>query len=176
MSEHSMDRTASRLARIGDDRPGTAYLLVVDGDSSSIFHLPQSGAVVIGRGAEVELRVHHASVSRLHATIRIEDGVLRVADLGSYNGTRVNGEQISGSHTLASGDVVTAGEVVVVLHFFTPAVIARPAYPEAAWLRRLVEELERAVAFKRSLGVVAIVGASPATIAAAVRVVDIIGA
>src|SRR5262249_47186603 len=139
-------------------------------------HLPQAGAIVIGRGGEAEVRVQHASVSRRHATIRIEDGVPRVADLGSYNGTRVNGEVVSGRRTLASGDGVTVGEVVLVVHFFTPAVIARAAYPESAWRRRLVEELERATAFKRSLGVVAIAGVSPAVVAAAARLVDIVGA
>ena len=37
----SVEQTASRLARFGDmGGPGTAYLLVVDNDSSSIFHLP----------------------------------------------------------------------------------------------------------------------------------------
>jgi two-component system, NtrC family, response regulator AtoC len=175
MSDISVDRTASRLARIGDDRPGTAYLLVVDGDSSSIFHLPQSGAIVIGRG-ETELRVQHASVSRRHATIRVEDGNVRIADLGSHNGTRVNGEPVPGTRTLASGDVVTIGEVVIVVHFFAPAVIARPAYAEAMWRRRLVEELERAGAFKRSLAVVAVLGASPVAIAASARLIDAVGA
>src|SRR5258708_38505336 len=108
----SVDQTESRLARIGDDdAPGSAYLLVVDNDSSSIFHLPRSGAVVIGRAPDIELRVQHASVSRRHATIRIDDGVLRIADLGSHNGTRVNGEPGTEARVLASGAAATGGHV-----------------------------------------------------------------
>jgi two-component system, NtrC family, response regulator AtoC len=173
----SVEQTASRLARFGDDAsgPGTAYLLVVDNDSSSIFHLPHSGAVVIGRAPDVELRVQHASVSRRHATIRIDDGAVRIADLGSHNGTRVNGELVVDSRTLASGDVATVGDVVLVIHFSTPAVVARAAYPEAGWRRRLAEELVRAITFKRSLGVVVIQGASAASLGANLRLIDVIG-
>src|SRR3954468_11503693 len=98
----SVDQTASRMARFGDDKSsGSAYLLVVDNDSSSIVHLPRSGAIVIGRAPDAEVRVQHASVSRRHATIRVEDGVVRIADLGSHNGTRVNGEPVAESRTLA---------------------------------------------------------------------------
>jgi two-component system response regulator AtoC len=177
----SVDQTASRIGRLGDDGtgPGTAYLLVVDNDTSSIFHLPRSGAVVIGRAPEVELRVQHASVSRRHATIRVDDGVLRVADLGSHNGTRVNGEPVAEARALASGDVVTVGDVVCVVHFSAPAVVARAAHAEAAWRRRLVEELERAITFKRALAVVAVLDASPAAaaaIAAELRLIDAVGA
>src|SRR6266542_3742437 len=167
----SVEQTASRLARYGDDAsgPGTAYLLVVDNDSSSIFHLPHSGAIVIGRAPEAEVRVQHASVSRRHATIRVDDGTLRISDLGSHNGTRVNGELVVDSRTLASGDVATVGDVVLVVHFSTPAIVTRAAYAEAGWRRRLAEELVRAITFKRSLGVVVIHGASAAALATNLR-------
>ena len=173
----SVDQTASRLARFGDDTggPGSAYLLVVDNDSSSIFPLPHSGAVVIGRAPEAELRVQHASVSRRHATIRIEDGALRIADLGSHNGTRVNGELVRDSRTLASGDVATVGDVVLVVHFSTPSVVARASYMEAGWRRRLAEELVRAITFKRTLGVVVILGAHASALSASARLIDVIG-
>jgi DNA-binding NtrC family response regulator len=175
MSE-SVEQTASRLARFGDmGGPGTAYLLVVDNDSSSIFHLPHTGAVVIGRAPDVELRVQHASVSRRHATIRVEDGTVRIADLGSHNGTRVNGELVTDSRTLASGDVATVGDVVLVVHFSTPAIVTRAAYAEAGWRRRLAEELVRAITFKRSLGVVVVQGASPASLGANLRLIDVLG-
>src|SRR2546428_7616471 len=81
--------------------PGNAYLLVVEDDSSSIFHLPHAGTVVIGRASDAELHLNHASVSRRHAAIRIEQGAMQVADLGSHNGTRVNGELVQDTRTLA---------------------------------------------------------------------------
>ena len=156
---------------------GGAYLLVVINDSSSIFHLPHAGVVVLGRGTEAELRLDHASVSRRHASIRIDDGVLRVADLESHNGTRVNGEVVSGSRALSSGDVLAVGDVVCVVHFSRPAAPARSTYGEAGWRRRLVEELDRAIQYKRSLAVIAVIGAevTPAALAGELRLIDVAG-
>ena len=176
----SISETQSRIVSFGDrdQTPGTAYLLVVENDSSSIVHLPRTGAIVIGRAPEAEVRVQHASVSRRHATIRIDDGVLRIADLGSHNGTRVNGEPVAESRTLASGDVASVGDVMLVVHFSKPAEIARPAYQETGWRRRLVEELERAITFKRTLAVVAVLASDRAAftaLAGHVRLIDVVG-
>jgi two-component system response regulator AtoC len=177
----SIDQTASRRVRPATDppnAPGTAYLLVVEDDSSSICHLPFSGAVVIGRASDAELHLTHASVSRRHATIRIDDGAMRVADLGSHNGTRVNGELVQDTRTLASGDVVSVGDVVLVVHVSSPAMVSRAAYAETGWRRRLAEEMDRAVTYKRSLGVIAIVGIDPsgvAQLADALRLIDVVG-
>ena len=64
----SVEQTASRLARFGDEAgPGSVYLLVVDNDSSSIFHLPHAGAVVIGRAPDCGLYVSDAQVDRIVA-------------------------------------------------------------------------------------------------------------
>ena len=175
----NVEETASKLARFGEDYGGgTAYLLVVDSDTSSTFSLPRTGTIVVGRSAECDLRVQHASVSRRHATIRVDDGVVRIADLGSHNGTRVNGEPVAESRTLASGDVATVGDVVLVVHFSAPAPVARAAYGEAQWRRRLAEELERAMTFKRMLGVVAVLDAGRNAVAAlggGVRLIDVVG-
>ncbi|HUS32591.1 MAG TPA: sigma 54-interacting transcriptional regulator [Kofleriaceae bacterium] len=179
MTSSNVEETASRLARFGDDGegPGTVYLLVVDNDTSSIFHLPRSGAIVIGRDKDVELRVQHASVSRRHATVRVDDGVVRAADLGSHNGTRVNGEPVTESRVLASGDVLTVGDVVLVVHFSAPSLVARTAYAEPGWKRRLAEELVRAITFKRSLVVAVIAGAAAqvAELGNALRLIDVLG-
>jgi pSer/pThr/pTyr-binding forkhead associated (FHA) protein len=50
-------------------------------------------------------------VSRKHAAIRLEDGTAVIEDLGSTNGTFVNGEQISGTQQLEVGDLVRLGAV-----------------------------------------------------------------
>ena len=175
----SVDQTASRLARFdGGSPPGAAYLLVIENDASRIFNLPRSGAIVAGRAPEAELRVQHSSVSRRHATIRIDDGVLRVADLGSHNGTRVNGELVAETRTLASGDVVGIGDIVLVVHYASPAAVARSEYGEAGWRRRLAEELDRALTHQRSLAVVAVLDAGAGAVAAlggGVRLIDVVG-
>src|SRR6185436_1028473 len=119
-----------------------------------------------------------ASVSRRHATIRIEDGTMRIADLGSHNGTRVNGELVQEVRSLASGDVASVGDVVLVVHVSSPAVVSRATYAETGWRRRLAEEMDRAITYKRSLAVVAMIGLDPPAVAQmtdGLRLIDVVG-
>jgi DNA-binding NtrC family response regulator len=181
MAMGSVDRTASRMIRFGASEaatPGSAYLLVVENDSSSIVHLPRTGEIVIGRASDAEVVLTHASVSRRHATICSLDGVMRIADLGSHNGTRVNGELVQESRMLASGDVASVGDVVMVVHVSNPPVVSRATYAETGWRRRLAEEMDRAITFHRSLGVIALAGLDPAAmseLSSALRLIDVVG-
>jgi hypothetical protein len=68
---------------------------------------------VLGRGHEADVRLADASVSRRHAEIRADAGRLLVDDLGSTNGTSVNGERIARA-ALLDGDRITLGSVTVV--------------------------------------------------------------
>lgn len=64
----------------------------------------------IGRGADTDIRIDDPGVSRHHAEVRIgADTVLR--DLGSTNGTYVNGERLTADHRLADGDIISIGAV-----------------------------------------------------------------
>ncbi len=50
--------------------------------------------IVVGRKPECDLRLDHKSVSKMHCVIVKTDGLLLVRDLGSTNGTRVNGQRV----------------------------------------------------------------------------------
>ena len=50
--------------------------------------------IVVGRKEECDLRLDHKSVSKMHCIIVKTDGLLLLRDLGSTNGTRVNGQRI----------------------------------------------------------------------------------
>jgi predicted component of type VI protein secretion system len=50
--------------------------------------------VVVGRKEDCDLRLDHKSVSKMHCIIVKTDGLLLLRDLGSTNGTRVNGQRI----------------------------------------------------------------------------------
>ena len=69
-------------------------------------------SVVIGRTAECDVILYEAGVSRKHARILIEGGGIWIEDLGSSNGTRVNGETISQKQSLKDGDSISMGPVV----------------------------------------------------------------
>jgi hypothetical protein len=67
----------------------------------------------IGRHAASDLRFdpeRDLSVSSRHAAVVLRDGIFTVRDLGSTNGTLVNGVRLSGEHVLADGDVIDFGE------------------------------------------------------------------
>lgn len=65
--------------------------------------------VVIGRGRDSDIRLDDPLVSRQHCEIDELDGALVVRDLGSTNGTLVNGSSISEA-TLLPGDQLTVGK------------------------------------------------------------------
>ena len=76
---------------------------------------PESPVVSVGRASTNDLTIIDDSLSRLHARIRLMDGSARVEDLGSMNGTQVNGVRITGPQTLKPGDVIRFGNVEATL-------------------------------------------------------------
>jgi len=78
--------------------------------STSFLDLPEAGGV-IGRSSEVELQIDDASVSRRHCSLERRGGGWWVIDLGSANGTRVNGELLKEPRELRHGDRLRVGSV-----------------------------------------------------------------
>ncbi len=69
------------------------------------------GEFQVGRGSANDLVLPSQTVSRHHATLVVDGGVLHVRDLGSLNGTRVNGVGVTGEAVARPGDVVEFGSV-----------------------------------------------------------------
>ena len=63
---------------------------------------------VVGRGTDVDVRLPDTGVSRRHAELRLLGDRVELHDLGSTNGTRVNGRRVA-AVTLTDGDVLTLG-------------------------------------------------------------------
>lgn len=77
--------------------------------------IPVAGAPIrIGRGAECELVLRDSRVSRRHARLTARDGVLVLTDLGSTNGTMVNGHRVN-EVVLGAGDRIEIGESTLVI-------------------------------------------------------------
>jgi hypothetical protein len=76
-----------------------------------------SSSFVIGRSEGCNLRSRSPQVSRYHCTIQTGDATLTVQDLGSENGTFINGNRITSVQTLKDKDTLTVGT-----HTFTVSV------------------------------------------------------
>ena len=87
------------------------HLLTVDGSQQWMeLHV---GSNVIGRGQDADLRLPDTGVSRRHVDIRFDGGGAVLHDLGSTNGTTVNGHRAQ-SWQLQHGDVIRLGHTVLV--------------------------------------------------------------
>ncbi len=71
-----------------------------------------SAEIRVGRTSENDIVLYDSGVSRGHLRLYQRDGRCFVEDLGSANGTKVNGLKISGPSELTSGDTITVGTVV----------------------------------------------------------------
>ncbi len=91
---------------------GPAVLRVETTDQQ--FEL-RPGSNVIGRGSESDLQLLDQGVSRRHLDIQFDGSRATVYDLGSTNGTTVNGHEV-GSHVLRHGDVIRVGHTRLVFH------------------------------------------------------------
>lgn len=65
--------------------------------------------IVIGRQPDCDIVFDDPNISRRHAEVRVAAGEFTVADLGSTNGTKVNGVDVSIARALRDGDIITLG-------------------------------------------------------------------
>jgi FhaA, N-terminal domain/FHA domain len=100
----------SYVGRAGS-RPGVSHVLVVDGPGTR--HELSTGRNVIGRGTEADIRLPDTGVSRKHVDVVLDGGTATVEDLGSTNGTLVNGRRVN-RQALVDGDVIRIGHSVLV--------------------------------------------------------------
>jgi pSer/pThr/pTyr-binding forkhead associated (FHA) protein len=64
--------------------------------------------VVLGRKEDCDVRLDHKSVSKMHCVITKTDGLLMLRDLGSTNGTRVNGTRVRRAALLPNDQIAIA--------------------------------------------------------------------
>ena len=83
---------------------------------------PEADVIVGGNSDAVEMPISHKNVSRRHFQVRQETDVHYISDLGSTNGTYLNGERLEPGkeHILRDEDIVTLGDDQVVLVFSGP--------------------------------------------------------
>jgi len=101
---------------LGGEPPVPHLFLVVltgpaRGDVLVVDRLP----VELGRSPEADLVLADDTVSRRHAVLRGDRGAVELEDLGSSNGTAINGNPMVGALRLLDGDLVSFGSATVLV-------------------------------------------------------------
>jgi len=106
------------------------HLQILLGRERARIYAVEGGAYVLGRSSECDLVLASDIVSRRHATIAIGPRDVRVRDLGSSNGTYINGARVVGDGLAGEGDIILVGDVALRLHgTMVPALL--PPRPDA---------------------------------------------
>lgn len=84
-------------------------------NQETVFPLT-TGTHLLGRSEEADFRIPQPSVSRRHAEIIVEGDALVIRDLGSHNGTLVNGNKVDGTMPLKPGDRVEVANIILRVH------------------------------------------------------------
>ena len=87
-------------------------LLIVRGRGASTTVKLADGVTTVGRQDDCQLRIKSSQVSRKHCELFEKKGLLLVKDLGSSNGTFVNGKRIQEQRVLEPGDELTIGQLL----------------------------------------------------------------
>jgi hypothetical protein len=116
-------------------QPPSVELTVRQGPQPGQSFYLTKPTLIIGREAGSDVVVNHPEVSRRHASLTWDGRQFIIQDLGSANGTFVNGVRLTAPQVLQPGDVIGLGQVVL-LGFQATLPVVRPARPEP---RRKVE-------------------------------------
>lgn len=101
-------------------------LTIAEGKEAGKEFLFEQDSVLIGRVTECDVVLYDAGISRRHCRIFSEGGRYFIEDLGSANGTRVNGNALKEKQALSGGEQLSLGPVVFV---FKPVAGALPEEP-----------------------------------------------
>lgn len=96
-------------------------VLDIDGQRYSL----NAPSIVLGRSSEADILVEDTGVSRRHLEIRTTNGVSSAVDMGSTNGSYVNGQRVVGSTELTDGSTITMGRTKIIFRLL-------PATPGAS--------------------------------------------
>jgi DNA-binding response OmpR family regulator len=94
-----------------DASQGPPAALVGQGPVAGERFLLDRASTIIGRAEDCDVRLQDPLASRRHAEVRRESWRYLLLDLGSRNGTRVNGEVVGASHHLQHGDTILIASV-----------------------------------------------------------------
>lgn len=91
------------------------HLIMRKGPTPGSAFILEDGQTTIGRDPTNTIIINDAEVSRHHARLILHDNDCILEDMGSTNGTTINGVRIVGPHVLTPGEVISLGEGMVLV-------------------------------------------------------------
>jgi diguanylate cyclase (GGDEF)-like protein len=112
--EEERDRTSTALPRQLSSSGRHAYLLVLAGPQfGEIFPLAAEREHLLGRREDADVQIRDDGVSRRHASIRVDGAGAVVTDLGSANGTYVDGRRVATARVEDGGRIQIGGQTTL---------------------------------------------------------------
>jgi hypothetical protein len=180
--ERLLDRAPTndevRAVRAAFSRSGDVLVSGRPGVASSVTRLIANRREIVGRDRACSVRVFDAFVSHAHLELRHSEGHWYAHDMNSTNGTRLEGELLSGWSRLRHGDVVTLGEHTRLLFLqalpalqtphvatrFLPDRLLTPAHRRILWAMSLPMRERADVGAATTKAVAQTLGISPETV------------
>jgi two-component system response regulator AtoC len=129
-----------------------AFLVIhVEGDErgSRVVEIPEGVDVTFGRSRGATIHVDSEKVSRMHARVRRAGDVIEIVDLGSRNGTRVNGDKIEGPRRVQNGDELSMGPILAVVGMASGLRRKSAVADDVTGESRLAAEVDRSMRYHR---------------------------
>src|SRR4051812_17727259 len=103
------------------------WVTVGSGEGKGLSVRVEGARFLVGTGSECQLMVSDPKVAPLHAYFEIgEGGRVALHDLGSEEGTLVDGERVDGSRVIEGGEEIRVGDTLLVPSLEDPAELAEP--------------------------------------------------
>ncbi len=112
--EEEHEATSTAVPRFPSASAKHAYLLVLAGPQfGEIFPLASGRELLLGRRDDADVGIRDDGVSRRHATVRVEGEGALVSDLGSANGTYVDGRRVPEAHVRDGARIQVGGQTTL---------------------------------------------------------------
>ena len=160
--EDTTTRHSSKAAVVSAG-PSNPFLIVIRGGHAGEMHALRQPESILGRGRSSTICLEDDGVSRRHARVLCERSDAYIEDLGSVNGTFVNGQLLQARCHLADGDKIALGPVAMLKFTFTDELeedfqrrmfeaALRDPLTHAYNRRYFAERLDKELAFARRHG------------------------
>ena len=97
----------------GRRRKASTQVVVVKSETQAGMDIEVKDAVVLGRSPETDIVLEDPYASEFHMRLIRQDGGIVLHDLGSTNGTYVNGRRVGAPIPLSKGDAIQVGKTIM---------------------------------------------------------------